>query len=134
MQLMVEGDKWELYIPSDLAYGDHGSPPKIPGKSVLIFQMEIMEILGDDKVLALTCDPLSDDKTGCNEKEQAYVTKISAWDGTKKVQEVQRLQKMQADDTNIKSELKEWMGRRLHILKAYPDVQKGLKASDEEEL
>lgn len=31
MQLMVEGDKWEMYIPSDLAYGDRGSPPKIGG-------------------------------------------------------------------------------------------------------
>ena len=39
MQLMVEGDKWEMYIPSELAYGDRGSPPKIPGGSVLIFQM-----------------------------------------------------------------------------------------------
>merc|ERR1711957_737710 len=29
MQLMVEGDKWELYIPSDAAYGDGGRPPKI---------------------------------------------------------------------------------------------------------
>ena len=29
MQLMVEGDKWEMYIPSDLAYGERGSPPKV---------------------------------------------------------------------------------------------------------
>ena len=34
MQLMVEGDKFEMYIPSDLAYGESGSPPKIPGASV----------------------------------------------------------------------------------------------------
>jgi FKBP-type peptidyl-prolyl cis-trans isomerase FklB len=31
MQLMVEGDQWEMYIPSDLGYGDSGGPPKIGG-------------------------------------------------------------------------------------------------------
>ena len=29
-QLMCEGDKWELFIPYDMAYGERGSPPKIP--------------------------------------------------------------------------------------------------------
>ena len=48
MQLMVEGDKFELYIPSELAYGDRGSPPKIPGESMLIFQMEIIEVCRDE--------------------------------------------------------------------------------------
>merc|ERR1712032_1747513 len=43
MRLMVEGDKWEMYIPSDLAYGARGSPPKIPGGSALIFRMEIIK-------------------------------------------------------------------------------------------
>ena len=34
MQLMVEGDEWELYIPSDMAYGDRGTPGgPIPGGS-----------------------------------------------------------------------------------------------------
>jgi len=27
---MCEGDKWELFIPYDMAYGERGSPPKIP--------------------------------------------------------------------------------------------------------
>merc|ERR1719190_46602 len=31
MQLMVEGDKWEMYIPSELGYGDGGSGAKIKG-------------------------------------------------------------------------------------------------------
>ena len=47
MQLMVEGDKWEMYIKSDMAYGDSGSPPKIPGGAALIFRMEIIKIKGD---------------------------------------------------------------------------------------
>ena len=46
MQMMVEGDKWELYIPSDLAYGKHGRPPKIPGGAALVFTMEIVKING----------------------------------------------------------------------------------------
>ena len=44
MQLMVEGDKWELYIPSELAYGERGHPPKIPGGSALIFRLEMIYI------------------------------------------------------------------------------------------
>ena len=47
LQLMVEGDKWELYIPSDLAYGDRGRPPKIGGGDCLVFTIEILKIKGD---------------------------------------------------------------------------------------
>merc|ERR1712039_744700 len=46
MQLMVEGDKWEMYIPYNLAYGERGMPPVIPAKSTLIFTMEIIKIKG----------------------------------------------------------------------------------------
>ena len=41
MQLMVEGDKWEMYIPADLAYGDNG---RVAG--CLVFTMEIIKIKG----------------------------------------------------------------------------------------
>lgn len=44
MQLMGEGDKWKLYIPYDLAYGDRGSPPKIPPFSPLVFEIEIHKV------------------------------------------------------------------------------------------
>lgn len=47
MQLMVEGDKWEMYIPMELAYGPNGKPPKIPPAAALIFQMEIVKIKGE---------------------------------------------------------------------------------------
>mmetsp|Transcript_21646 Transcript_21646/g.55331 ORF Transcript_21646/g.55331 Transcript_21646/m.55331 type:complete len:163 (-) Transcript_21646:106-594(-) len=45
MQLMKEGDKFELYIPSDLGYGDAGTPGgPIPAKAVLVFQMQMISV------------------------------------------------------------------------------------------
>jgi len=49
MQLMVEGDKWELYIPSDLAYGESGQGGDIKGGDVLVFTIEIIKIQGASK-------------------------------------------------------------------------------------
>jgi FKBP-type peptidyl-prolyl cis-trans isomerase FklB len=46
MQLMAEGDKWKLHIPYQLAYGERGSPPRIPGYSVLVFEIEIHKVKG----------------------------------------------------------------------------------------
>jgi len=46
MQLMVEGDKWEMTIPYNLAYGERGMPPQIPPKATLVFVMEILKIKG----------------------------------------------------------------------------------------
>eukprot|EP00929_Paragymnodinium_shiwhaense_P121719 TRINITY_DN94072_c0_g1_i1.p1 TRINITY_DN94072_c0_g1~~TRINITY_DN94072_c0_g1_i1.p1 ORF type:complete len:195 (-),score=54.68 TRINITY_DN94072_c0_g1_i1:148-732(-) len=44
MQLMHEGDKWELYIPSNLAYGERGAGGVIPPNSALVFQMKINKV------------------------------------------------------------------------------------------
>ena len=44
LQLMSVGDKWKLYIPSDLAYGERGAGAKIPPHSVLIFEIELLDI------------------------------------------------------------------------------------------
>ena len=43
---MPEGATWELYIPSELAYGDRGAGASIPGGSALIFILELIEIQG----------------------------------------------------------------------------------------
>mmetsp|Transcript_48887 Transcript_48887/g.97203 ORF Transcript_48887/g.97203 Transcript_48887/m.97203 type:complete len:208 (+) Transcript_48887:84-707(+) len=43
MQLMVEGDEWELYIPSNLGYGDEGTGG-IPGGATLIFTMQMVKV------------------------------------------------------------------------------------------
>jgi FKBP-type peptidyl-prolyl cis-trans isomerase len=46
LQLMVEGDEWEVYIPSDLAYGERGTGSNIGPNSALIFKVQLIEILG----------------------------------------------------------------------------------------
>jgi FKBP-type peptidyl-prolyl cis-trans isomerase len=44
LQLMPVGSKWQLFIPSDLAYGDRGAGPDIGPDSTLIFEVELMSI------------------------------------------------------------------------------------------
>lgn len=44
LQLMKEGAKYQFYIPSELAYGSKGRP-KIPGHSVLIFEVELLKVI-----------------------------------------------------------------------------------------
>ena len=44
LQLMQRGDHWQLYIPSELAYGERGDGAKIPSNSTLIFDVEVVSI------------------------------------------------------------------------------------------
>merc|ERR1711972_52907 len=112
MQLMVEGDKWEMYIPSDLGYGDGGSGAKIKGGDVLIFRMEIMTIKGGKKP-AEKCDPGL--LKGCNDKQKGYVEKQNKNTAEKRKSELQRLEGMQGGE--MKPENKNWLMSRINILK-----------------
>lgn len=44
LQLMQEGDIWELTIPADLAYGEQGAGGVIPPSSVLNFKVELVKV------------------------------------------------------------------------------------------
>jgi len=45
LQLMKPGDKWEVYIPSELGYGARGAGQDIGPNETLIFTVELLEIL-----------------------------------------------------------------------------------------
>ncbi|TGE28744.1 FKBP-type peptidyl-prolyl cis-trans isomerase [Hymenobacter metallicola] len=44
LQLMPEGSKWRLYIPSDMAYGKRGAGRDIGPDSALIFDVELIKV------------------------------------------------------------------------------------------
>merc|ERR1712066_1158053 len=112
MQLMVEGDKWEMYIPSELGYGDGGTGDKIKGGDVLIFRMEILKIKGGKKP-ADKCDVES--LKGCNEKQKAYVEKQAGNAAEKRKAELKRLEGLSGGD--MKEDKKNWILSRMKMLK-----------------
>jgi len=88
MQMMVEGDKWEMYIPYHLAYGANGKPPKIPPKATLIFIMELVKIKGPSQ--PMVCFPdwteeelalwTAKDEAACASWRDSKVAKYEAGD------------------------------------------------------
>ena len=49
LQLMSAGSKWQLFVPSDLAYGDRGAGADIGPGATLIFEVELLSIAEKDK-------------------------------------------------------------------------------------
>lgn len=44
---MKRGEKWLLIVPYELGYGSKGSPPKIPRRATLVFEMELVDFAKD---------------------------------------------------------------------------------------
>lgn len=50
MTIMPVGSTYEIYLPPDLAYGDQGAPPVIEPGSLIIFEVELLDVLkGENK-------------------------------------------------------------------------------------
>jgi FKBP-type peptidyl-prolyl cis-trans isomerase len=63
LQLMPVGSKWQLFVPADLAYGEHGAGAEIGPNATLIFEVELLSI--EDK----TKDVKSKDDKSKEEKK-----------------------------------------------------------------
>jgi len=127
LQNMVVGDKWELYIPCEEAFGDKGSPQDgIPEGEVVIFVLELVDILDDgtNTVIATRCsvDAKAEEDDKCNEKEREYIAKVKTWyaddDDLKVRSEFERLHHI-IRKGNMSLDLLEWARRRQNILKQF---------------
>jgi len=46
--MMKPGAHWQLYLPPDLAYGQRGAGGQIGPNAVLVFDVELLEVLPDE--------------------------------------------------------------------------------------
>lgn len=68
MMSMSIGEKAELTIAGEFAYGASGSPPKIPPNATLVFEVELLKI-GDREPVGMTDEELH--KAGLEKKAEA---------------------------------------------------------------
>ena len=66
---MKIGERRRVRIPSDQGYGDAGSPPRIPAKATLIFDVNLLDGINSEQAMATA--------TAVNEAAAATVTAIS---------------------------------------------------------
>ena len=57
LQLMPVGSKWQLFVPSDLAYGPQGAGGNIGPNATLIFEVELLSIEPKDKAKTTPKEP-----------------------------------------------------------------------------
>ncbi len=69
LQLMPVGSKWQVFIPPDLGYGPQGAGDKIGPEAVLIFDMELVEIVKPDPNAKTATVPSAPGTTGPGKME-----------------------------------------------------------------
>jgi len=133
MQLMVEGDIWELYVPPELAYGEAGiGNGLVKGGDAVIFKVEMVEIKGTKvpDAFLVRCD-INNVEENCTEREAKYVStardrfrvKNSPDDGgvittdqTAIGAEIERIKKVSKKGSD---KVIDWSNRRIRILNQF---------------
>ncbi|MDR3343224.1 MAG: FKBP-type peptidyl-prolyl cis-trans isomerase [Treponema sp.] len=85
VQLMSEGSSYRLYVPSKLAYGEQGAGNVIPPYATLIFQVELLAIVGPANEDALESSPEDAAEEASPEDEpqdlEAFIDQFNDEDG-----------------------------------------------------
>jgi FKBP-type peptidyl-prolyl cis-trans isomerase FklB len=117
LPLMVVGDKWQITIPSDLAYEHKGRRGlRVEPDVLLIFDLELTEMSErSDGLFGVRCDVFT--KENCVEKDAGYIDKVAEWDEERKRKEIARLSVTLGTSGHLAEEQKAWMRRRVYLLK-----------------
>lgn len=55
---MRVGGRRRLFVPYSMAYGDKGNPPLIPSRAAMVFDVELVAVMGAEGNMGSTCPPL----------------------------------------------------------------------------
>lgn len=123
--LMVEGDEWEVHVPSDLGYGDEGLAPRVYPGDGLVYDVTLKRIVGE-KVMDFRhrgCTAMAKQnksvlsEIGCSEEDKRYLQQLHADFKDDPVEMRKTLNKMRNEEVKTLSDEKKLMyERRLDIM------------------
>jgi FKBP-type peptidyl-prolyl cis-trans isomerase len=104
LQLMKEGDKWQLFVPANLAYGERGAGGKIGPNATLIFEIELLKVEAGD---AAPATPKAGDNPFQKSEPKSEESKKSDESESRKESDGKEAEKKEAEKEEVKEKGKE---------------------------